>query len=125
MLKKKLTNQSSSSSVDSLLDEKPIDVKLQEKKKQFEKMTIGMRMSNASASSGISSDEEGAMASLGYEAMTVTFDDLEIDRQNMKDCMSFLESGHSGPHVEKYVRTALNAWQLKPRSFLYVLKTKL
>jgi len=113
VLKQKLTNQSSSSSVDSLIDEKPIDVKLQEKRKQFEKMTIGMRMSNASASSGISSDEESSMASLGYEAMTVTFDDLEIDKLNMKDCMSFLENGHSGPHVEKYVRTALNAWQLK------------
>lgn len=116
VLKQKLKKQESdsASSVDSL----PVDqadfseVNINGKKKQFEKMTIGMRMSHTSASSGFSSDDD-SMASLGYEAMAVCFDDLEIDKLNMKDCLAYMENVKSGPHVERYIRTALNAWQLK------------
>lgn len=72
----------------------------------------GKRVGNLnSESSGFSSDEE-IQKSLGYNVMKVDLEDIPMTDAKVKEVTGYLEvHGSTGPHVEKYIRGQVNAWQ--------------
>jgi ABC-type glutathione transport system ATPase component len=95
--------------------------KLAMRQKLNQKLSNGTTASSSSGFSGdssISSDDETAQSKnsscLGYDIMKVDLNDIPICPLKVKEITHYLENhGSTGPHVERYLRTALNAWQMK------------